>query len=842
MKNELVRLLFNATSSAISHVVANRRLLISHMRVKLALGVFVVLNCITINCTASTYYIDYVGGSDANNGTSTSTPWKFCPIIMTNFSGSYTHSAGDRFIFKGGVTWPYTVVKASDYGSGNGMQFGGTPAAYDYYGVSFSYYSGSSWSQPVFDGGGTSGVAQLAFQMHDFNNGVDQGCITVDNIQFLHWGQGTVIDVYKGTNEFVANCLFTNWVITGFGSDAFFGINGNATVTSSQGTVSNCVFDGAPNNTPTSASGYAMYHFFGNVLNCTVAHMANGFLPDGGIIAGCNVGPIYSSFSGVHENGIESEGSGTCYWYNNIIHDTIGMCMNADNGQTAYIWNNLIYNNAPIAIQCQGSGGTLYVYNNTVVCPNGFIRSVTAGGAKLVSFNNHVINGSINTSSFGSVTELNDLAQTLTAATAAGYTSGNNWQPANSSASTVGIGTNLTSLGLFTNDLLGNARPSSGAWDVGAYEYATNVVSLNIPVISLSTGNLNFGSTPVNQTSNQTFSVHNIGGGVLTGTAAVGAPFSMTNGNFSLAAGQSQLLSIQFAPNTAGAVTNVVTFTVTGGSGTNALVYGIGSASPPPTVSAISANASDVDQNQAGLQIYSGTVVSLSATASNALTYQWSYTVNGGSQVVFQGGSGSVSAASFSYGTSTVGNTYVWTLSISNSQGSAHSQFTLNVESPPIASANLTFAAQNGSITAPFVFGTNGTTIYFYQPVQTVGINGNGIAIYNFTITNAGNYEVQALVNAPNDGANSLYVNIDAVPQDPGMTWDIVMTSGFEGRLVSWRGTGTDTANQFVPWIFPLTNGLHQILFYGREANTQVAGFSILPAPPTPPPPSIIIQ
>ena len=260
----------------------------------------------------------------------------------------------------------------------------------------------------------------------------------------------------------------------------------------------------------------------------------------------------------------------------------------------------------------------------------------------------------------------------------------------------------------------------------------------------------------------------------------------------------------------------------------------------PPTVSAISVNASDVNQSQLGLQIYGGTAVSLSATASNALTYQWSYTVNGGTAVIFQGGSGAVAPANFTYETNTIGNTYVWTLSVSNSQGSAQSQLTLNIVSPPVASGGLSFAAQSGSISAPFVFGTNGTIIYIYQPVQILGISSNGIATYNFTITNAGNYEVQAVVNAPSGAENSLYVNIDTMPQDPNMIWDVTLTSGFEERLVSWRGNGTDTANQFVPWIFNLSAGSHQIIFYGREANTQLASFSILPAPPTPPPLNVI--
>jgi hypothetical protein len=160
----------------------------------------------------------------------------------------------------------------------------------------------------------------------------------------------------------------------------------------------------------------------------------------------------------------------------------------------------------------------------------------------------------------------------------------------------------------------------------------------------------------------------------------------------------------------------------------------------------------------------------------------------------------------------------------------------------PAALSGLTFAAEDGSITSPFVLGTNGAITFVYQPVQTVGINSNGVAVYNFTITNAGNYEIQALVNAPNAGANSMYVNVDGVPQDPGMIWDVLTTSGFEQRLISWRGNGTDTANQLVPWIFPLSNGVHQILFYGREPNTQLAGFSILQAPPTPAPPTVIGQ
>ena len=66
--------------------------------------------CLVVNASGGTYYIDYTTGLDSNSGTSKSTPWKRCPG-MVGFGGTYSHSAGDRFIFKGGVTWPRSVFQ-----------------------------------------------------------------------------------------------------------------------------------------------------------------------------------------------------------------------------------------------------------------------------------------------------------------------------------------------------------------------------------------------------------------------------------------------------------------------------------------------------------------------------------------------------------------------------------------------------------------------------------------------------------------------------------------------------------------------------------------------------------
>jgi hypothetical protein len=60
----------------------------------------------------NTYYVDYDAGNDSNNGTSTSTPWKFAPG-MYGWTGSVTLSAGDVVVLKGGVTWSFTAGTTS---------------------------------------------------------------------------------------------------------------------------------------------------------------------------------------------------------------------------------------------------------------------------------------------------------------------------------------------------------------------------------------------------------------------------------------------------------------------------------------------------------------------------------------------------------------------------------------------------------------------------------------------------------------------------------------------------------------------------------------------------------
>ena len=114
--------------------------------------VLLFMHCYSTTAFPATYYIDYVSGKDANKGTSKATPWKRCPG-MKGFTGHYSHSAGDKFIFKGGVTWPYVSG-----GTILTIQNSGAVGSEDKYTSDKTWYVGTAWDYPVFDGGNPASV------------------------------------------------------------------------------------------------------------------------------------------------------------------------------------------------------------------------------------------------------------------------------------------------------------------------------------------------------------------------------------------------------------------------------------------------------------------------------------------------------------------------------------------------------------------------------------------------------------------------------------------------------------------------------------------------------------
>ena len=116
------------------------------------------------------------------------------------------------------------------------------------------------------------------------------------------------------------------------------------------------------------------------------------------------------------------------------------------------------------------------------------------------------------------------------------------------------------------------------------------------------------------------------------------------------------------------------------------------------------------------------------------------------------------------------------------------------------------------TVSAPFVVKDGAIS----QPSQTE-LGEGGKAVFRFSVAKAGRYVIHAVVNAPDEDTNSFFLNIDAQPEDPLMIWDVAVTSGFEERVVSWRGSGDSSSDEFAPKIFELTAGEHTLNLVGRE-------------------------
>lgn len=97
-----------------------------------------------------------------------------------------------------------------------------------------------------------------------------------------------------------------------------------------------------------------------------------------------------------------------------------------------------------------------------------------------------------------------------------------------------------------------------------------------------------------------------------------------------------------------------------------------------------------------------------------------------------------------------------------------------------------------------------------------------GSVAYDFEARENGIYHIRTLVSAANASENSYFVHIDEQPTDDYMIWDIQPTSGFEERMVSWRGSGTVEDNEYMPMIFHLSKGTHTLIIRGREAKTKL--------------------
>ncbi|MCX6746609.1 MAG: hypothetical protein NTU63_00555, partial [Candidatus Pacearchaeota archaeon] len=341
-----------------------------------------------------TYYIDFVNGNDNDNGTCSNSAWKRHPY-MVGFSGSYTHRAGDRFIFKGGVIWsnssfPLTINAGGSAAAGN-----------DYYGVDKRWYSGGLWTKPVFDGQYVSNI--LISLLYD------RSYITVDNLELKRvstpnsQGDGLILGGWNNSNLLFKNLYLHGWRTTALSDDAHGGLLMYYSGNSITNPIVNVVLENSEiensENTGLKQNGLAIRQVQ-TIRNCSIHDVSSAVLftadfhdnelynvgyPDG------NRGFDTNSSNPYHCNGVYLDGgylavNGTLvsYVYNNKIYDWLdganGIYPNP-HGQVQYIWNNLIYGiqSAQGAIEIDpydyggSNGGSAYVWSNTIVNYNNMV-------------------------------------------------------------------------------------------------------------------------------------------------------------------------------------------------------------------------------------------------------------------------------------------------------------------------------------------------------------------------------------------------------------------------------------------------------------------------------------
>jgi hypothetical protein len=489
--------------------------------VRLARAV-ILMSCFLIaaDAFAANYYIDYASGNDSNSGTSKTSPWQHAPGMQncTGSCGATNPQPGDQFIFKGGVTWPASVFTWQ-------WQWSGSSGKSIYIGVDQTWFAGSAWSRPVFNGGGASVGTNNRYLW------VTASYIVLDDFEWTaFWaisGAPYCTNDYMCLNSGSNNLEVKNMYFHGWTHPAYNGGQSNdegQCITGDTGwpsgnansSVHDSVFDGWD----TTGDSMAALHGGPEVVyNNYVHNMSNGFvgeytnLHDNVIL---NINASYNPT--MHENGIEINFSGNSLIYNNVVahvEQGLAVWLGPESGYTQYFYNNLIYdipitNITDLAAALIKPTGADVVYNNTVECgadPNpayiclgGIASSVSA----VTLEDNHWItnatspNNGVWATNGPTPTESNDVKMSYAlACTTQGYCSSETYpfSPTSGTSGTVGQGANLTSLcpslpGLCNDTTLGvsynttnhtvsyparvpNPRPTTGAWDAGAYEYSS---------------------------------------------------------------------------------------------------------------------------------------------------------------------------------------------------------------------------------------------------------------------------------------------------------------------------------------------------------------------------------
>jgi len=428
---------------------------------------------------------------------------------MAPFSGKYTHKAGDRFVFKGGVTWPNAALPLYIATGGNA----GNP---DVYGVDPAWHAGAAaWTRPVFDAQGSVFTNHAGRHMGNVIQVRNVDYVTIDGIEIRNFVWNNPVDrnnadgwgILAWSADYVTatNCYVHDWVVRTDRDRRFGGI---ANVNASKHMVArNCVVRGpatidpqyrSRGGTGPVTSGGGFVGTFELVGDCDISRVSQGVFGYFYEVRNNRLHQCCNSFQAdTHENGMWIEGPARVHA--NHMYD-----MNDGEGVTVYLlpgWSgrsNLsqyFYNNIldipgfagnPVDVTNQGCDDVtneIFLYNNIFRRGTALFLGTAKVGEplKTVRVQNNLFITSTGNSIY-IVDSLDDdvddyrkshnVVWTEAEAAAANLTSANAFKPQSVIGELKDAGLDLSAI--FTIDFEGAARPT-GAWDIGAYESGSAV-------------------------------------------------------------------------------------------------------------------------------------------------------------------------------------------------------------------------------------------------------------------------------------------------------------------------------------------------------------------------------
>jgi hypothetical protein len=376
------------------------------------------------------------------------------------------------------------------------------------------------------------------------------------------------------------------------------------------------------------------------------------------------------------------------------------------------------------------------------------------------------------------------------------------------------------------------------------------------PAISVTPASQDFGTILVGTTADRTFTVQNVGGGTLSGSASVPTPFSIVSGSpYSLGAGVSQTVTVRYSPTSAGTHSQNVSFT--GGVGASRPVSGSATLNPAISVTPASQDFGSIQvgstadrtftvQNTGGgtlsgsasvaapFSIVSGGTYNLAASASQTVTVRYSPTAAGthNQNVSFTGGSGAtrpvsgsayvdavitVTPASQDFGSIQVGSTADRTFTVQNTGGGTLSG--------------------SASVAAPFSIVSGGTYNLAASASQTVTVRYSPTAAgtHNQNVSFTGGSGAIRPVSGSAFSTNAYIFNFN---EGTGTTFNDANSNGISGSIgncTQWTNTEirddngafgyglyfNGSTNDTILSAQPVSNGPFTIMFWAKKTDAN---------------------